>query len=182
MDYIEQAVQRMKAQINDLLRYAKIAARTAPRTVVDVDDILGRVERQARDAIAASGAIIRKGALMHVIGDAPEIESVLRHLIDNAIKFRGAQAPEIEVTATKAGGLVEVVVRDNGIGIEPRHQERVFIVFQRLIRRCPAPASGLRSARRSSSATAAGSGSRASPAAAPRCTLRCRQRRLRVQP
>ena len=57
---------------------------------------------------------------------------LFQNLISNAIKFRGDRNPEIHVEAEPTDGGWRFLVRDNGIGIEPQHQDRVFQIFQRL--------------------------------------------------
>jgi len=58
---------------------------------------------------------------------------VLQNLIGNAIKYRGAAAPQAHVSARKSGDKEWIFsVRDNGLGIAPQYFERIFIIFQRL--------------------------------------------------
>ena len=58
---------------------------------------------------------------------------ILSNLIGNALKFqRPGIAPEVIVSAERTNGHVRICVRDNGIGIAPEHQERIFQVFERL--------------------------------------------------
>jgi signal transduction histidine kinase len=71
-----------------------------------------------------------------VPGDEREISQLLQNLISNALKFRGTDPPMVRVSAeaeeTPAGTRWRFSVADNGIGIEPRHAERIFKMFQRL--------------------------------------------------
>jgi signal transduction histidine kinase len=53
-------------------------------------------------------------------------------LIGNAIKFHGEETPVIDVSVQQANGFAEFVVRDNGIGFDPKHGDRIFVLFQRL--------------------------------------------------
>ena len=89
------------------------------------------------------------------------IDRLFQNLIGNAIKFRRRPRRRAS-TSPPSGGSGEWIftVRDNGIGFDPEHAERIFVIFQRLhsATSTPAPASAWRSARRSSSGTAAASG------------------------
>jgi signal transduction histidine kinase len=68
-----------------------------------------------------------------VLGDRPRLLEVLQNLLDNAIKFLGEQpAPQVVVGVRHDGEETVCFVRDNGIGIEPRHQEKIFGLFERL--------------------------------------------------
>jgi signal transduction histidine kinase len=68
-----------------------------------------------------------------VTGDRPRLVQVVQNLIDNAVKFMGAQsAPRIEIGARQDGGETVFYVRDNGAGIDPRYHEKVFGLFDQL--------------------------------------------------
>jgi signal transduction histidine kinase len=68
-----------------------------------------------------------------VWADASLMTRVFQNLLGNAIKFRQDDAPPaIAVEAHDQGTEWEIVVTDNGIGIDSRHQERVFLIFQRI--------------------------------------------------
>jgi len=83
-------------------------------------------------AVEESGASIRHGPLPKVLGDCVQLTQLFQNLVGNAIKFRGAQPPQVEVTAERDGAEWKFRVADNGIGIDPKHFERIFVLFQRL--------------------------------------------------
>ena len=58
--------------------------------------------------------------------------TVFQNLISNAIKFRGEEPPRIRVSAQRGRGEHILSVKDNGIGIDPKYRERIFMIFQRL--------------------------------------------------
>ncbi len=68
---------------------------------------------------------------------------MLQNLIDNAVKFHGSEPPRIHVSACRSGVQWIFSVRDNGIGIAPEHQERIFEIFQRLHSRDRYPGTGI---------------------------------------
>jgi len=68
---------------------------------------------------------------------------LFQNLIGNAIKFHGQAAPCIHISARQAGEMWIIGVKDNGIGIEPRFSERIFVLFQRLHDRNEYPGTGI---------------------------------------
>jgi signal transduction histidine kinase len=78
-----------------------------------------------------------------VYGDATRLGQVWQNLIGNALKFCGEQPPRIQVAAVQEGGHWQFAVRDQGIGLEPKHAARIFQVFQRLHTRSTYPGTGI---------------------------------------
>ena len=75
---------------------------------------------------------VTHGPLPTVKADPTQLGEVFQNLIDNAIKFHGGQPPRIEINASRRNGHWLFSVKDNGIGIEPQYQGRIFQMFQRL--------------------------------------------------
>src|SRR5260221_4054445 len=59
------------------------------------------------------------------------------------MKFRGARVPRIHISATAEGAKWKFMVQDNGIGISPEHQDRIFVIFQRLHTKTQYPGTGI---------------------------------------
>ena len=78
-----------------------------------------------------------------VPADAAQLAQLLQHLIGNALKFRGAQRPEVHVRAWRDDPTWHFTVSDNGIGIEAEYFERIFRLFQRLHTRREYPGTGM---------------------------------------
>src|SRR5262249_41710667 len=93
--------------------------------------------------IQDSGAHITWSELPALKVDPVQLVAVFQNLIANAIKFRGDQPPCIHVSAERNGVEWIFRVRDNGIGIDPKHHKRVFVMFQRLHRRQDYPGTGI---------------------------------------
>jgi PAS domain S-box-containing protein len=134
-DFIAFAVdgtQRMQALITDLLAYTRMGGTAQEFTAVDCEALLARVLGDLQLAIKDSAAEATHDALPTVHGDAGQLSLVFQNLIGNALKFRGEAAPRIHVSARRDGAQWVFSVRDNGIGIDPQHAERIFQIFQRL--------------------------------------------------
>jgi len=78
-----------------------------------------------------------------VIGDEGQLAQLFQNLLTNAMKFRGAGVPRIHISATPEGTKWKFMVRDNGIGISPEHQDRIFVIFQRLHTKTQYPGTGI---------------------------------------
>lgn len=125
--------QRMQRLINDLLAYARLGSRGASLQATDTDAIVAQALANLQAAICESGALIDVERLPPTHGDAGQLVQLFQNLIGNAIKFRGSDPPRVCVTGVRiAPATVRVAVTDNGIGIEPAHADRIFVIFQRL--------------------------------------------------
>jgi PAS domain S-box-containing protein len=126
--WIEFAVDgcgRMRSLIDDLLAYSR-AGRDLKVTDVDLAGVAATVA-------AEYPGVVRAEALPTVRADRMLVHQVMRNLLSNATKFARADVPpEVVVSAEPLGTDWLVTVADNGIGIDPRHRDRVFNVFQRL--------------------------------------------------
>jgi light-regulated signal transduction histidine kinase (bacteriophytochrome) len=71
------------------------------------------------------------------------LSQLFQNLIGNAIKFRGADLPRIQISACDLGKEWRFMVKDNGIGIDAQYAEKVFVIFQRLHTRQEYPGTGI---------------------------------------
>lgn len=140
--YAVDGVTRMQALINDLLAYSRVA-RGNDLAPTDTEVVLRRVLASLAGAIEESGATVVYDSLPTVTADAVQLGQVFQNLIGNAIKFRGAAAPRVEVRAERGGGEWTFSVRDNGIGIAPKFKDRIWVIFQRLHSRAEYPGTGI---------------------------------------
>jgi two-component system sensor histidine kinase/response regulator len=130
--FMQEGVRRMRAFIDDLLRYSQATHGGSDVRLLDLGDVLSEALSSLGAAIEESGAKITHDPLPVLITDS-RIEHVLQNLISNAIKYRSdAVAPEIHVSAKLVDDAWLFSVRDNGIGIHPQYQKSIFQVFQRL--------------------------------------------------
>jgi signal transduction histidine kinase len=141
--YIVQATDRMRTLIKDLLDYSRIG-RKKELAPVDCNEIVNIVLADLNSAIKESGAEIKTGKLPVIKGYTTELKQLFQNLIINAIKFRKKEIqPEIQIVSHPVGGGYEFVIKDNGIGIPEEHNERIFVIFQRLHTRTEYDGSGI---------------------------------------
>jgi signal transduction histidine kinase len=134
---------RMQRLIEDLLAVSRVSTRGAPLTPTDANAVLKRAIASLRLAIDEAGASVTSDRLPVVGADAGQLEHVFLNLISNALKFRGAAAPHVRVSAEARDGQWVFRVQDNGIGIEPQYFDRIFLVFQRLHGKTQYPGTGI---------------------------------------
>ena len=133
LDKISDAADTMKQLLDDLLELGR-----AGQLIGDLSDCrLSDIARQAADALAGK---IDSGGIELEIDDMPSVQvdvtrlrEVYQNLIENAIKYMGEQnAPRIRIGAELKDDWAHCFVSDNGVGIEPKFQEQIFGLFQRL--------------------------------------------------
>ena len=104
-----------------------------------LDDAL----RNLQASIGEAGARIHIDQLPTVEADRFQLTQLFQNLVGNAIKFRSDRPAEIHVGAGRERNAWLFSVQDNGIGIEPRYTDRIFLVFQRLHTRKKYPGTGI---------------------------------------
>lgn len=141
--YVVDGSERMKVLINDLLDYSRVGTQGRELEPLESAGALEQAMSNLRVAIAESGARVTHDRLPRVNGDFNQLSQVFQNLISNAIKFRSDDAPKIHVTCVALGESCVVSVTDNGIGIDPRHADRIFGMFKRLHGRGEYPGTGI---------------------------------------
>src|SRR5690606_6684270 len=128
--------KRMQDLINDLLAFSRVGRTTESFEPVDLGEIVDEVVSVLDPAIEAAGATVSVGDLPVVMGDRRLLGATFQNLVANALKFRGAAPPIVDISAARcdgAGGPEWVVtVADNGIGIDPDYGDQIFVIFKRL--------------------------------------------------
>jgi signal transduction histidine kinase len=150
-DYIERmmnAAGRMQKLIDDLLEFSRVVTRARPFVAVDLAEVVREVLGDLEVLIESKGAVIDVGALPTIQADPTQLRQVFQNLLANAMKFQGEGAvPHVAIRAEQAtcGGLPgwRLTVRDNGIGFDQQHAEKIFAPFQRLHGRSEFGGSGI---------------------------------------
>jgi light-regulated signal transduction histidine kinase (bacteriophytochrome) len=141
--YAVEGATRMKSLIQDLLAYSRVGTRGKRPESADCEQVLARTLNNLKPAISESGAIITHDQLPAVLADDTQLLQVFQNLIGNAIKFRRDEPPQIHVSAVKNKDDWIFSIKDNGIGIESHHLERIFVIFQRLHKRSQYEGTGM---------------------------------------
>jgi light-regulated signal transduction histidine kinase (bacteriophytochrome) len=133
MEEISSGAKRMNHLLQDLLAYAETARNpTTSSHKIDLTVLLKEVILNLHGSIENESARVTIGPLPSLHGHARHFAQLFQNLIGNAIKYRSAAAPVVNVTASQCGGEWVFRVQDNGLGIDPQHHNLVFGMFRRL--------------------------------------------------
>lgn len=124
---------RMQRLIQDLLSYSRAGTNIGTLKEISADKALEEALMNLRLSIKESAAVVTHDPLPAIISDDAQLVQLFQNLISNAIKYRGADAPHIHISAAENDSNEWIFsVRDNGLGIDPQYFERIFVLFQRL--------------------------------------------------
>jgi PAS domain S-box-containing protein len=133
--YIHFAVdgsERMKILINDLLKFSRVGTSTDEKVEVNCNDVVNNVIKIYEQKISESEAKIDVGPLPVIKANKIQVEQLFQNLIGNALKYRGKEAPCIAIGSDPTDTHWIFYVKDNGIGIDSKFYDKVFVIFQRL--------------------------------------------------
>lgn len=134
----------MQSLIDDMLSYSRVTTRAKPFRLTDLNLVLEKAKANLRVSIAESNASIIADPLPTLEADENQLIQLFQNLIGNAIKFRSVADPSIEISCRQEHKEWVFSIKDNGIGIDPRYFERIFIIFQRLhAKSSPYPGTGI---------------------------------------
>jgi PAS domain S-box-containing protein len=142
--YAVDGASRMQALILDLLAFSRVETRAQPFKSIDAQCVLGMAIANLKALIEETGSLVTTDDLPRIRADESQLTMVFQNLINNGIKFQKSQHfPQIHVSARPQNGCWCFSVRDNGIGIDAKYKEKVFLVFQRLHTRNEYPGTGI---------------------------------------
>ncbi|MEZ4663994.1 MAG: PAS domain S-box protein [Caldilineaceae bacterium] len=153
LDYMERmqnAAERMKVLINDLLTLSRVTTRGEPFVKVDLRQIAAEVLDDLETALEAVDGRVTIGDLPTVEADPSQMSRLLQNLISNSLKFRNEQAApaisiwsETDFDSECEKQRVRLLVQDNGVGFDEKYLDRIFQPFQRLHGRMDYPGTGM---------------------------------------
>ena len=130
------AACRMDALIQDLLAYSRLSRVQILLEPLDLRSVMAQVKAHTEGEFREPGALLEVAipeAFPHVMAHSTTLAHVVTNLLTNAAKFVACGVrPHVRVWAEERGEWVRLWVEDNGIGIAPEHQDRIFRVFERL--------------------------------------------------
>jgi len=137
------AIAQMQTLIRDLLSYSRVDARSRPFVQIPFIEIVNDARTLLESSIHDSGGQVTWGPLPDVMGDRSQLVQLIQNLIGNGLAYRSDKPPHIHITADRSGEEWVFSVRDNGIGIDPKHHEQIFEIFKRLHNQKEHPGTGI---------------------------------------
>jgi PAS domain S-box-containing protein len=134
---------RMRMLINDLLTYSRVDSQGKKPVPVDCELILSQTLAALGPAIQESAGKVTHDRLPTVNGDDVQLGQLFQNLIGNALKYRNSVPPIVHIGCRRRQDDWLFSIRDNGIGIDPRFAEKIFVIFQRLHTREQYPGTGI---------------------------------------
>lgn len=134
LGYVVQSARRMDSLVNDLLAFTRAGSSAAEgeSEAASASEALENAIANVSSTIAELHAEIIHDPLPDVPIRKIHLEQLFQNLLSNALKYRSDKPPLVHISAQMKDGKWLFSVNDNGIGIEPQYQERIFGIFKRL--------------------------------------------------
>lgn len=132
MGFVVDGAKRMQTLINELLDYSRAGKGDREFRSVDLNLIFDKVRANLHATIEETGAVVESQNLPTLGADDRQMIQLFQNLIDNGIKFRGTEPPKVTIECQDRVTHWEFTITDNGIGIEEKYKDRIFVIFQRL--------------------------------------------------
>jgi light-regulated signal transduction histidine kinase (bacteriophytochrome) len=143
LQYVVEGARRIQTLIDDLLSYTRLGAQSLSLQAVDLEKVLSEALSNLKLATEEKGAVLDWDPLPVVEADRTHMVLLFQNLLGNAIKFNGDKKPKVHIGAKEEADRWVLSVADNGIGIESKYFEKIFVVFQRLHARGDYPGTGI---------------------------------------
>lgn len=130
--YAVEGAKRLDNMTNDLLLYSRLNSKKRNVKTIDVENSLKIALLNLKVQIEETSSKITYDPMPTLEADEKLIVQLFQNLIGNAIKYRSSEPPEIHISTKREKNQYLFSVRDNGIGIEPKHLEKIYTIFQRL--------------------------------------------------
>jgi PAS domain S-box-containing protein len=129
---IKKNSSRMKRMIMDLLEYSYALDKELAFVKVNLNEISQEALKMLEQEIMDNNAHFIIPDLPDVLGAPDQLVRLFYHLFRNAIKYRSEAVPVVKVTYVKSNGFIRVMIKDNGIGMEPEDLWKIFNFMERL--------------------------------------------------
>lgn len=141
--YIRESALHAQQLVQSLLAYASVPSKMDSFEQCDLKILLEKALFNLKKSIEETKAVVTYESLPALRVSAVQIAQLFQNLISNGIKYSGQETPKIHISAKNQGDFWFFFVKDNGIGIEPEYQGKIFMIFKRLHSRSEYPGTGI---------------------------------------
>jgi signal transduction histidine kinase len=135
LDRVSDSARDMGRLIDGLLDFSRLGRRALSETTIDLDAVVRETLADCAPEREGRNVDVTVGELPLILGDRLLVKQVFANLVSNALKFTRDRDPgTVEIGSLEQDGEHVVYVRDNGVGFDMRHADKLFGVFQRLHR------------------------------------------------
>ncbi len=133
LKFILSSTAKMDSLLAGLLKLSRVGHAAVTFTNVDMKELISEINNAFEFHLKEAGAVFRVGDLPPCFGNDVELNQVFSNLLGNALKYLDRnRSGIISITGHQKGDMALYCVEDNGIGIAPEHQKKVFEIFHRL--------------------------------------------------
>jgi len=132
IDFAVDGAMRMKSLIMALLEYSRVGTNKEDFAPVDLNEVVQYVINVLEENIKKNTALVTLKPLPVITANKTLITHLFLNLVNNALKYHNGNQTEIEIGSTEDEDWYFIYVRDNGIGIDPKFFDKIFVIFQRL--------------------------------------------------
>ncbi len=132
LDFAVDGAHRMQKLINGLLTYSRVNTKELSFIEVDCEVVLAQTVKNLEVVIAETNANITHDKLPTIVADESQLIQLFQNLISNALKFCHNSVPKIHISVNQQDNNWILGFHDNGIGINAKYREQIFLIFRRL--------------------------------------------------
>ena len=133
LSFIDRSAKQMSHLIEDILEYSRTSNRKISLELIDLNEMLFQIVHQLQLDGIYDTSNIKYQTLPSIYSDNTQMHQLFQNLIENGLKYNKSEFPSIDVSFSEiADEKYHFVIKDNGIGIDPKFNQQIFEMFKRL--------------------------------------------------
>lgn len=141
-DILENCSYQLNTLVSDILDYSMVKSDLKIQNV-DLNSIVDQLQSDLKDTIKSKNAIIASDKLPNIKSDKSKMYQAFKNIIENGIKYNKSEVPQVKISSEELAASWKIKFQDNGVGIDPKYHEQIFVMFKRLHNRDEFPGSGI---------------------------------------